>query len=442
MTTRLFLQHLETSLGTVSAYEIYGKITDIHGMSVIGSADHNDICIASKVTILKNNTAFQGEVVALKDKKATILLATPISGLSIGDRIHYHKSTHSIAPCEEWLGRTLDAFAMPIDAKGHLIKGPYLISTKARPLSATQRQKVYQPIDLGVRALNAFVPACKGQRLGIFAGSGIGKSVLLSMLARNTLCDVCIIGLIGERSREVREFIEDTLGPKGLRKSILVVATSNDPPLARRQAAYTTLAIAEYFRDRGLNVLCIIDSLTRFAMAQREIGLSAGEPPTTKGYPPSTFFELAQLCERAGPGLEGSGTITAFFSVLVDGDDPNEPISDTLRGILDGHIFLDRSLAERGQYPAINVLKSISRLTSVALDDRQKRMMTEAKKLLSIYDDMADLIRLGAFQPGSNADVDRAIQLHSPFVAFLRQSPHEVTSFDDTFLMLQHVIEK
>ncbi len=440
MTFSRALDHLKTSLDASKAYTLFGKIIDIQGMCVVGSADHPSICIASQVIIVKDTHSFYGEVVALKNNQATILLATPIMGLSIGDPIHYKGGASVIYPSAQWLGRTLNAFGEPLDSLGGMPKGSMAIPLKKQPLSAIRRRKVNQVMDLGIRAMNSFTPVCQGQRLGIFSGSGVGKSVLISMLARNTACDVCVIGLIGERGREVREFIEDTLGKEGLQKSILVIATSDEPPLARRQAAYMALTIAEYFRDLGKNVLCMMDSLTRFAMAQREIGLSAGEPPTTKGYPPSTFFELAQLCERAGPGLDGSGMITAFFSVLVDGDDHNEPISDAVRGILDGHIYLDRALAERGHYPAIHVLKSISRLTSTALNDHQKDLLQQAKKNLSAYEDMAELIRIGAYQQGSDADVDRAIQLYPSFFEFLTQKPDERTSFNETFERLEGIL--
>ncbi|MBX9977002.1 MAG: flagellar protein export ATPase FliI [Alphaproteobacteria bacterium] len=448
MTLSSPLHHLIRTFETIAPYTITGKITDIQGMSVMGSGDHQDICIGSSVTIAKNNDTYHGEVIALKKNRAVILLARSVMGLSVGDLIIYARTPLMIAPNLEWKGRVINSLGEPLDDKGSLPLGSEHVATKRPPLPAPKRLKLMTPLDLGIRSLNAFTTACKGQRLGIFAGSGVGKSVLLSMLARYTNCDVCVIGLIGERGREVREFIEDTLGAEGLQKSVMVLATSDEPPLARRQAAYTTLTIAEYFRDLGLSVLCIIDSVTRFAMAQREIGLSAGEPPTTKGYPPSTFFELAQLCERAGPGLEtdtdtvmGGGTITGLFSVLVDGDDHNEPIADAVRGLLDGHIVLDRSLAERGLYPAVNVLKSISRLASTAQTKHQKDLVLAAKKILATYDDMAELIRLGAYTQGSNPDVDEAIRLYPAFTTFFSQKPHEHTSLSNTFAQLELILE-
>lgn len=243
------------------------------------------------------------------------------------------------------------------------------------------RQRLGPQLDLGVRAVNSFLATCRGQRMGIFSGSGVGKSVLLSMMAKYTEADVTVIGLVGERGREVQEFLEDDLGPEGLARAVVVVATGDEPALMRRQAAYTTMAVAEYFRDQGKQVLCLIDSITRFAMAQREIGLSAGEPPTSKGYPPTTFGELSRLLERAGPGGPGQGSITGLFAVLVEGDDHNEPISDLVRGIVDGHIVMAREIADRGRYPAINVLKSVSRSMPGVLTPEQNEIIKAAKKL-------------------------------------------------------------
>jgi flagellum-specific ATP synthase len=276
--------------------------------------------------------------------------------------------------------------------------------------------------------------------MGIFSGSGVGKSVLLSMMARYTNADVSIIGLVGERGREVQEFLEDDLGPDGLARSVVVVATGDEPALMRRQAAYMTLSLAEYFRDQGKQVLCLIDSVTRFAMAQREIGLSAGEPPTSKGYPPTTFGELARLLERAGPGETGKGNITGLFSVLVEGDDHNEPISDAVRGIVDGHIVMEREIADRGRYPAINVLKSVSRSMPAALTDDQNAVIRRAKQIVTSYENMAELIRLGAYRKGSDPDVDEAIMLYPEIEAFLTQDKEDNTSIEEGFARLAAII--
>jgi len=291
-----------------------------------------------------------------------------------------------------------------------------------------------------VRALNVFAPMRTGQRLGVFAGSGVGKSVLMSMLARGSSADVIVIGLIGERGREAREFVDDVLGEDGRKRSVVITETSDSPALARRQAAYLTLTVAEYFRDQGLNVLCLMDSVTRFAHAQREIGLAAGEPPTTRGYTPSVFAELPRLLERAGPGPRGTGSISALFTVLVDGDDHNEPIADAVRGILDGHVVMSRAIADRGRFPAIDVLKSISRTAPEVYDGPEADIASMARKVLSAYTDMEELIRLGAYAAGSNPEVDRAIAVNEPLEQFLAQGKDETSSIEESFTALSGIL--
>jgi flagellum-specific ATP synthase len=290
-----------------------------------------------------------------------------------------------------------------------------------------------------VRALNTFTTCCRGQRMGIFAGSGVGKSVLLSMLARNVKADVSVIGLIGERGREVQEFLQDDLGDDGLARSVVIVATSDEPALMRRQAAYLTLAIAEFFRDLDKDVLVLMDSVTRFAIAQREIGLSAGEPPTAKGYTPTVFTELPRLLERAGPGT-GAGTITGLFTVLVEGGDHNEPVSDAVRAILDGHIVMERQIAERGRYPAINVLKSVSRTMPKAADAAYLPAVVRARQVMATYADMEELIRLGAYRAGSSEEVDEAIRLHQPLEEFLAQSKEDASNLEQGYQRLEQIL--
>lgn len=426
----------------LSTLTLYGTVKSVQGLLVRVTVRFSQISTGNLCYIHfsdKNITPLMAEVVGFDEEGVLIMPFGPIEGVCMGAKVSFSDAESSVSPCDQWLGRVLNGMAIPIDAGESLSQGRISVPIRRSAPLAHARQKISEPIDVGVKAINTFITVCKGQRLGIFSGSGVGKSMLLSMLARYTACDVCVIGLVGERGREVREFIEDTLGPEGLRKSVLVVATSDESPLMRRRAAYTTMAIAEYFRDQGKSVLCLMDSITRIAMAQREIGLSVGEPPTTKGYTPSVFVELAKIMERAGPGI-GEGMITAFFTVLVDGDDHNEPIADAARGILDGHIVLDRAIAERAHYPAINILRSLSRTVPACHSLDQQRVVRRARQLLASYEDMADMIRLGAYRTGSNDEVDEAIQIYPQLWHFLAQDHKEQVSLEKSFEGLGAII--
>ena len=350
-----------------------------------------------------------GEVVGFCDNRVLVMPIGELDGLGMGCRAIVDKAEARIFSDFGGLGRVVNGLGEPIDGKGPLPRGLAPRPIRAAPPPAHLRARVGGRLDVGVRAINAFTTCYRGQRMGIFAGSGVGKSVLLSMLARNTAADVSVIGLIGERGREVGEFIQDHLGPAGLQRSVVVVATSDEPDLLRHQSAQMTLAIAEFFRDQGLDVFCLMDSVTRFAMAQREIGLSLGEPPAAKGYTPSVFAELPRLLERAGPGpVASGGTIASLFTVLVEGDDHNEPIADAVRGILDGRIVLDCAIAERGRFPAINVLRSLSRTMPGCNDKAETGRILHARRLMTLYDDIAELIRIGAYRKGSDGAVDEA----------------------------------
>ena len=421
-------------------YLVFGRVQGVRGLliEVAGPLSHMDI--GARLLIETGECASVAAEVIGFDKD--VALAMPfghLTGVRRGCRALVHTRRAGIRPSAGWLGRVIDAFGEPIDDGEPLPQGRRSYPLKAPPPAAHRRQRLGATIDLGIRALNSFLPMRRGQRIGLFAGSGVGKSVLMSMLARNAEADVFVIGLIGERGREVQEFIQEDLGPAGMRRAVVVVATSDESPLTRRQAAYVTLTVAEYFRDLGKSVVLMIDSVTRFAMAQRDIGLALGEPPTTKGYTPTVFAELPSLLERAGPG-EGVGTITAFFTVLVDGDDHNEPVADAVRGILDGHVVLERGIAERGRYPAVNVLKSVSRTMPGAADPIYLPAIREARRLMATYSDMEDLIRLGAYRPGTNPEVDRAIRAHEALEAFLSQGKEESTSLSDSCHRLADIV--
>jgi flagellum-specific ATP synthase len=380
------------------------------------------------------------EIVGFRAERALCMPYGTLEGVGLGCRAEISQTQPVLYPDDSWLGRVVDALGQPLDDKGGLLNGEVAYPLRNVPPSAHRRQRVAGKVDLGVRALNAFLTVCNGQRMGIFAGSGVGKSVLLSMIARYTSADVTVIGLVGERGREVQEFLQDDLGPEGLKRSVVVVATSDQPPLLRRQSALVTLSIAEYFRDQGKNVLCLIDSVTRFAMAQREIGLSVGEPPASKGYTPTVFSELPKLLERAGPGEPGKGSITGLFTVLVEGDDMNEPVADAVRGILDGHVVLDRAIFERGRYPAVNVLRSISRTMPGCNTEDQNRIVGRARQLIAAYEDMSEMIRLGAYRAGADARTDEAIHFYPALEAFMSQGKGESSTLDEGYARLAEIL--
>lgn len=434
-------EQAEAAISTLSDYEVSGRVTRVLGLLVEMAGFGNDVSIGSRIYLKPGRGPdIPCEVVGFKEDRALLMPFGNLEGVGLGTRAVIDRAHPQIFPSERWLGRVINGMGEPIDGKGPLAPGAHPAPLRNTPPAPHSRQRIGRQLDLGVRAVNSFLPVVRGQRMGIFSGSGVGKSVLLSMMARYTEAEVSVIGLIGERGREVQEFLEDDLGPEGLKRSVVIVATGDESALMRRQAAYTTLAVAEYFRSQNQQVLCMIDSLTRFAMAQREIGLSAGEPPTSKGYPPTTFGELARLLERAGPGAPGEGSMTGIFSVLVEGDDHNEPISDAVRGIIDGHIVMDRSIADRGRYPAIDVLKSVSRSLPKALSEEHNALLKRAKQVITVYEDMAELIRLGAYRRGTDPKVDEAIELYPKFEAFLSQNKNERTPVAEGFAMLNDIL--
>jgi flagellum-specific ATP synthase len=426
--------------------QISGTVTNLLGLVVEVEGLTGLAAIGDRLALrTRPGRLVTAEVIGFHDTALQAMAYGSLEGLAHGAPALLQGPSHGMLDvANSWLGRVIDPLGDPLDRAGILFGGPTPKPTRTGPPDATTRARLGPRIDLGVRALNCFATCRQGQRLGLFAGSGVGKSTLLSMLTRGTECDVVVLALVGERGREVREFIENDLGPDGLARSVVVVATSDAPPLMRRQCAYTAMTVAEHFRDQGLSVLLLMDSVTRFCLALREIGLSLGEPPATRGYPPSVFAELPRLLERAGPGpirQDGVvGHITGLFTVLVEGDDHNEPVADAVRGILDGHITMDRKIAEAGRYPAIDVLRSLSRLAASCLDETQTTTVRRARAILSLHGDMVDLVRLGAYRAGTDAAVDEAIRLVPALEDFLRQAPGDRSDFVESFERLNQAL--
>lgn len=435
------MEALKQQIRSIQPLKVYGKVRAVRGVMIEITGPLKAFSIGARLQVERaGGPPIMVEIVGFEKDAALAMPYANLEGVSMGARAWLLEAENGVRPSASWLGRIINALGEPIDGKGPMPEGVRLIPNRNTPPPAHQRRRVGAPMDLGVKALNCFATCCKGQRLGIFAGSGVGKSVLMSMLARNAEADVFIIGLIGERGREVQEFIEDNLGEEGLKRAVVIVATSDEAALMRRQAAYTTMCVAEYFRDEGKNVLCMIDSVTRFAMAGREIGLSVGEPPATKGYTPTVFAELPRLLERAGPGT-GEGAITGLFTVLVEGDDHNEPIADAVRGILDGHIVMERAIAERGRYPAINVLKSVSRTMPECVPEATRPLIQTAKAYMSSYYDMEEIIRMGVYRPGSSPETDAAIHFTEKLEQFLHQEKTETLSLTKTYAELARVLD-
>ncbi len=447
------LAQAESAIAEVHASEVTGRVAALSGLSVDIAGLAPLLSVGDRLTVAtRQGAAVPSEVVGFSGSSARAMAFAALDGigpgsparmpLRLGDRRVGNRAT--LSPCDAWLGRVIDPVGTPLDGLGALPRGEVARSVRIGPPDAARRARLGERLDLGVTALNAFATCRAGQRLGLFAGSGVGKSTLLSMLARYTACDVAVLALVGERGREVREFLEDDLGPEGLARSVVVTATSDTPPLMRREAAYAAMTVAEHFRDQGKSVLLLMDSVTRFCLALREIGLSAGEPPATRGYPPSVFAELPRLLERAGPGLEregGAGQITAFFTVLVEGDDHNEPVADAVRGILDGHIVMDRRIGEAGRYPAIDILRSLSRTVPGCLQPSERDLVRKARSLLATYAEMADLVRLGAYKRGADPAVDEAVALAPQIERVITQGKNEPDTLTGSFAALAQAME-
>ncbi len=407
------------------AAKLRGRVSSIRGTTIVAAG--MPAPVGAVVQIKRTaGTSVHAEVIGFDGKHCLLAPLDPMSGVSPGDHVELYRTTRTVPVCPEMIGRVLDAEGKPID-NGPNLPPTIRVECDAQPIPAMDRPPIDKVLPTGVRAIDALLTLGYGQRIGIFAGSGVGKSTLLGMLARGTVADVVVIGLIGERGREVLEFLDRDLGEDGRKKCVTVVATSDTPAPKRILAAKTATAIAESFRDQGKSVLLLMDSVTRFAMAQREVGLAAGEVPTTRGYPPSVFAMLPQLVERTGNSNNGS--ITAIYTVLVEGDDANEPISDALRGLLDGHLHLSRSIAASGQYPAIDILPSLSRLQNALVKPEHRNAAIQLRKWLSTYQENADLINIGAYVRGSSPQIDEAIAKRPAILAFLAQEQHAILTW-------------
>ena len=420
------------------AVRLAGKIVKVAG--IVAEADGPGLSVGS-LCVIKNSEGLniQAEVVGFNEKSIIIMPFGEMRGIKPGSRILATGKKPGVQVGEAYLGRVVDGLGRPIDGKG-IIRGKKEYPIYGDVLNPLKREIIHDVIDVGICSINALLTIGKGQRIAIMSGSGVGKSVLTGMIARNTSADVIVMALIGERGREVREFIENTLGEKGLKKSVVVVATSDSPPLVRIRGAYVATTLAEYFRDKGLDVILVMDSITRFAMSLREVGLAAGEPPSAKGYTPSVFSEIPKLLERAGT-VEKTGSITGIYNVLVEGDDMNEPITDCVRSVADGHIVLSRSLSHKGHYPAVDVLASISRVMKDIIDSEHYDNAKKLIEVLSTYRAAEDLIRIGAYVDGSDPEIDVAKKIIKKINSFLRQDIYQKVSFKESVDRLKDLFE-
>jgi len=417
--------------------EYTGKVSKVVGLTIESNGPEVNIGEICKINALRENKVIFAEAVGFRDNKVLLMPLGDMNGIGPGSKVVATRDYLSVGVGNALIGRVIDGMGRPIDGKGEIVtETTYPVENK--PPHPLKRNRIKEPLPLGVKTIDGLLTVGKGQRVGIFAGSGVGKSTLIGMIARNTKADVNVIALIGERGREVREFIEKDLKEEGLKRSVVVVATSDQPALIRLKGALMATAIAEYFRDQGKDVLLLMDSLTRFAMAQREIGLSIGEPPVSRGYTPSVFSIMPKLLERAGNSQ--SGSITGLYTVLVDGDDLTEPVTDTARGILDGHIVLSRNLANKNQYPAIDVLASVSRVMPDIVDDEHQKIANDIKKTMAIYREAEDLINVGAYAKGSNEKIDYAIEVIDKIQEFIKQGVHERYSYEETINLMKNVL--
>lgn len=424
------------ALKLAGTFKLFGVVTDVAGLVIEGNGPF--VPLGSHVTVRSGQVELEAQVVGFRTDRILLMPFTELQGIAPGAEISASGVGADVLVTDDLLGRVIDGLGNPIDQKGSP-RGGELVPLYRDPPNPISRRRIDKCFDIGVRAINSFLAVGEGQRIGIMAGSGVGKSTLLGMIAKHSVSEINVIALVGERGREVREFIERDLGEEGLKRSVVVVATGNESPLLRIRAAFLATAIAEYFRDQGKKVVLMLDSVTRLAMAQREIGLAIGEPPSTRGYTPSVFAMLPRLLERAGT-TSGTGSITGLYTVLVEGDDMNEPIADATRGILDGHIVLSRRLAGKGHYPAIEILESVSRVMSDIVPKEVVDLANLGRDTLATYREVEDLILIGAYKPGQNARVDRAVQAIEALQSFLRQHADTPAGLHDSWKMLAAIL--
>jgi len=434
---RIDLSGYSSYLAKFDTLERAGRITRIVGLAVEATGPSSKIGDICEMFTLDGERSMRAEIVGFRDGKTLLMPFGSLEGIGLGSYVVYTGKALRVPVGDALVGRILDALGNPFDDLPPPEIDAWYPADNDPPNPLT-RERIKEVMSLGVKAIDSMLTVGRGQRLGIFAGSGVGKSTLLGMMARYAVADVNVIVLVGERGREVRDFIEKDLGEEGLRKSVLVIATSDQPALLRLKCAMTGTAVAEYFRDRGKKVLLLMDSLTRFAMAQREIGMAAGEPPVSRGFPPSVFAILPRLLERSG--MSDKGSITGLYTVLVEGDDMNEPISDTVRGILDGHIVLSRAIANSNHYPPIDVLGSVSRVMPDIVSSEHLQDFGVIKNMIAVYREAEDLINIGAYREGANAEIDRSVFLHNPIQAFLKQNMMDSFTFDETLDIMKGIV--
>lgn len=440
-----WMQNLSKKQSIISSPEpvVEGRLTRMVGLTL--EAIGCEAAVGTSCNIVApGNHKIEAEVVGFSGDKTYLMAMGESRGLIPNAKVIPVGHSSSIKISEGFLGRVIDGRGRPLDGKGPIQMNHDLASEMplaGKPINPLLRDPIKQPLDVGVRAINSLLTVGRGQRMGLFAGTGVGKSILLGMMTKYTEADVIVVGLIGERGREVKEFVQDILGPDGIKRACVVAAPADSSPLVRIHGAMLATSVAEYFRDQGKKVLLLMDSLSRFAQAQREIGLSISEPPATRGYPPSVFARIPQLVERAGNGAAGQGSITAFYTVLTEGDDTNDPIADAARGILDGHIVLSRQLADMGQYPAIDLESSVSRVMPMVTTDNQLQASQQIKQLYSIYEQNRDLINVGAYQQGTNASIDKAIAMQPQIQQFMLQSMNQAVSLSESQQQLDQLVK-